>query len=217
MEPGTSLYNMPIALRARGRAGAVGAGADAGRGGAAARGAAHGLRGRRRPGAAGDPAAGGFSIPFFDLSPLPEAEREAALAAALEAEARRPFDLARGPLFRAVLWRLGEREHVLLVAMHHIVSDGWSLGVLVREVAALYAAFLEDRPSPLPELPVQYADFAVVAAETGSPARCSSGSWPIGASGWPGSLRFSTCRPIGRGRRSGAPAALCVRWRYRLS
>ncbi|RKH22074.1 condensation domain-containing protein, partial [Corallococcus sicarius] len=75
-------------------------------------------------------------------------------------EMRRPFDLRRGPLVRAVLFKLTEREHILVVNMHHIVSDGWSLGVLVREVSALYAAFAEGRPSPLPELPVQYADYA---------------------------------------------------------
>src|SRR5206468_1165368 len=65
------------------------------------------------------------------------------------------------PLFRPLLLQLGETEHVLLGSMHHIVSDGWSMGVLVREVGALYAAFAAGRPSPLPELPMQYADFAV--------------------------------------------------------
>ena len=64
-------------------------------------------------------------------------------------EARRPFDLARGPLWRARLWRLDETEHLMLLAMHHIVSDGWSMGVLVREVTALYTAFASGQPSPL--------------------------------------------------------------------
>jgi amino acid adenylation domain-containing protein len=71
-----------------------------------------------------------------------------------EAEAQRPFELAAGPLFRMVVWRLGESEHVVLVAMHHIVSDGWSIGVLVRELEALYDG------ADLPDLPVRYADFA---------------------------------------------------------
>ena len=89
------------------------------------------------------------------------AAREARGAAAGRgggAAAVRPRARARccGPL----LLRLGEREHVLLLTMHHIVTDGWSMGVLVRELAALYAAFAAGRPSPLPELPVQYADFA---------------------------------------------------------
>ena len=62
---------------------------------------------------------------------------------------------------RATLLRLSGEEHVLILTMHHIVSDGWSMGVLVREIAALYAALAAGRPSPLPELPIQYPDFAV--------------------------------------------------------
>jgi amino acid adenylation domain-containing protein/non-ribosomal peptide synthase protein (TIGR01720 family) len=77
-----------------------------------------------------------------------------------EAERRRPFDLARGPLFRARLLRLGELEHALLLSMHHIVSDGWSNGVLLRELWALYTAFHRGEPSPLAELPIQYLDHA---------------------------------------------------------
>src|SRR6185369_37100 len=83
-----------------------------------------------------------------------------ALALAGE-EAGRPFDLSRDPLLRGVLLRLAAEDHAAVLTMHHIVSDGWSIGVLVREVAALYAEFVVGRPSPLPELPVQYADFAV--------------------------------------------------------
>jgi NRPS condensation-like uncharacterized protein len=73
----------------------------------------------------------------------------------------RPFDLARGPLLRATLVRLDEEDHVLLFNMHHIVSDGWSMQVLVREVSTLYGAFSRGEEPRLPELPVQYADFAV--------------------------------------------------------
>ncbi len=76
-------------------------------------------------------------------------------------EARRPFDLVRGPLFRASLLRLGVEDHVLLLNIHHIVSDGWSQGLLLRELAALYHALAAGRPSPLPEPPIQYADYAV--------------------------------------------------------
>src|SRR5262249_12896381 len=65
------------------------------------------------------------------------------------------------PLLRSLLLRLGAADHVLLLGMHHVVSDGWSMGVLVREATELYAAALAGRPSPLPELPIQYADFAV--------------------------------------------------------
>ncbi|HEY0194350.1 MAG TPA: amino acid adenylation domain-containing protein, partial [Kofleriaceae bacterium] len=77
-----------------------------------------------------------------------------------DAAARAPFSLTRGPLVRATLVALAEREHVLVLVLHHIVSDGWSLGVLARELSALYAAFRAGRPSPLAELPVQYADYA---------------------------------------------------------
>ncbi|HRC85348.1 MAG TPA: amino acid adenylation domain-containing protein, partial [Thermoanaerobaculia bacterium] len=75
-------------------------------------------------------------------------------------ELARSFDLERGPVFRATLLRVGRQEHVLLLNMHHIASDGWSMGILVRELSALYAAFVAGRPSPLPALPVQYGDFA---------------------------------------------------------
>src|SRR6185295_15603274 len=76
-------------------------------------------------------------------------------------EAARPFDLARGPLMRSALLRLGDGEHVALVTLHHIVSDGWSMGVFLRELAALYSAFAAGEPSPLPGLPVQYADYGI--------------------------------------------------------
>src|SRR3954463_8906898 len=88
----------------------------------------------------------------FHLPVVPAAEEEARQRASQEAQ--KPFDLARGPLVRGSLLRLGEREHVLLLTMHHIVSDGWSLGILIRELAALYGG------SPLPELRFQYADYA---------------------------------------------------------
>jgi hypothetical protein len=104
---------------------------------------------------------GGFVLPVEDLSGLEEADREAAVRRRAGEEARRPFDLAAGPLFRAALLRLGAEEHVLLLSMHHIVSDGWSMGVLYRELSALYEAYREGGESPLPELPVQYADYAV--------------------------------------------------------
>ncbi|HEU4559522.1 MAG TPA: condensation domain-containing protein, partial [Longimicrobium sp.] len=80
---------------------------------------------------------GGLALPVEDLSALGEADREAAVARRTADEARRPFDLSAGPLFRAALLRLGEEEHVLLLSMHHIVSDGWSMGVFFRELSAL--------------------------------------------------------------------------------
>ncbi|HEX2090822.1 MAG TPA: amino acid adenylation domain-containing protein, partial [Longimicrobiaceae bacterium] len=88
-------------------------------------------------------------------------EREAALRRLGAEEAARPYDLRRGPLFRAALYHLADDDHVLLLGMHHIISDGWSVGILLRELSALYGAFAAGLPSPLPELPVQYADYAV--------------------------------------------------------
>ena len=79
---------------------------------------------------------------------------------ACEEECRRPFDLVRGPLVRATLYRLSPTEHVLMVTAHHIAFDGWSIGIFLKELVTLYAAFSEGRPSPLPELPIQYPDFA---------------------------------------------------------
>jgi amino acid adenylation domain-containing protein len=99
-------------------------------------------------------------LPLTDLAALPQAEREAAAERILRDEARRPFDLRRGPLLRALLIRLADDEHLALCAMHHIVSDGWSLEVLLRELGAGYAAALQGRPSPLPEPALQYADYA---------------------------------------------------------
>jgi amino acid adenylation domain-containing protein len=95
-----------------------------------------------------------------DLSGLPQAERETEARRMTIEDQRRPFDLAAGPLLRVSLLRLGEREHVLLFSVHHIVSDGWSMGVLVREVGALYSAYRSGGTSPLPGLPVQYGDYA---------------------------------------------------------
>ncbi len=105
-------------------------------------------------------------LPLMDLSPLPPLEREAETRRWIDAESARPFDLETGPLLRALLIRLGDDEHILVVTMHHIASDGWSLGVLVRELATLYDAFRAGKPSPLPELAIQYADYAAWQSET---------------------------------------------------
>ncbi|HEX2093748.1 MAG TPA: condensation domain-containing protein, partial [Longimicrobiaceae bacterium] len=101
---------------------------------------------------------GSVTLETVDLRGAPDAGAEAERLA--EAEALRPFDLAGGPLLRSTLLRLGEDDHVLLFTLHHIVSDGWSTGVLVREVSALYGALTRGEEPALPELPVQYADFA---------------------------------------------------------
>ena len=102
-----------------------------------------------------------FTLPVVDLRQLSSVQREQKAQTLAVEEAELPFDLARGPLLRVVLLQLDETEYVLLLTMHHIVSDLWSAGILIREVAALYQAFCNDLPSPLSELPIQYADFAV--------------------------------------------------------
>jgi amino acid adenylation domain-containing protein len=101
-----------------------------------------------------------FSLALVELDDT-SLEREEAVRRFVREEARRPFDLARDVLLRARLLRLGPHEHVAVLSVHHIASDLWSMGVLVRELAALYQAFAGGRPSPLPDLPIQYADYAL--------------------------------------------------------
>ncbi|MEP6932459.1 MAG: amino acid adenylation domain-containing protein [Nitrospirota bacterium] len=99
-------------------------------------------------------------LPVVDLQHVSEHDRQAAAVRLATAEAQRPFDLQYGPLLRINALRLNPDEHVLLLTLHHIVSDAWSAHVLVREVTALYSAFIEGRPLPLSDLPIQYADFS---------------------------------------------------------
>ena len=103
-----------------------------------------------------------LSLPLSvtDLSGLAAATQEAEIQRYVADEAQQPFDLAGEPLLRVRLLQLGEQEHAVLMTTHHIISDGWSTEVFFREMAALYEAFSADKPSPLPELPIQYADFA---------------------------------------------------------
>lgn len=101
-----------------------------------------------------------ISMPKVDLQSIPHEHRlEEAIRLATE-EAKTPFNLSAGPLIRVKLLKLGDLDHVVLLNMHHIISDGWSMSVLIQEIAVLYEAFLHHQPSPLPELPIQYADFA---------------------------------------------------------
>lgn len=102
-----------------------------------------------------------ISLEQGDLTSLPPAQREAEAGRRSLASALLPFDLRDGPLIRAQLLRLGPADHLLTVTMHHIVADGWSLGVFARELSAIYAARSEGRPQTLPPLPLQYADFAL--------------------------------------------------------
>jgi amino acid adenylation domain-containing protein len=101
-----------------------------------------------------------FKLPVEDLSDLPTNAREQVASERITREGERPFDLKDEDLMRARLYRLADDEHLLLLSLHHIIADGWSLGVLVREVSALYKAHLAGVPSPLEELSIQYVDFA---------------------------------------------------------
>ncbi|MEP0746908.1 non-ribosomal peptide synthetase [Coleofasciculus sp. FACHB-501] len=101
------------------------------------------------------------TFPIIDLQAFPEADREVKIQQLIAQEALQPFDLTQAPLFRIQLLQLGEEEHILVLVLHHIIFDLWSIGVLLQEVTELYKAFTTGEISVLPELPIQYADFAV--------------------------------------------------------
>ncbi|MBW4673819.1 MAG: amino acid adenylation domain-containing protein [Desmonostoc geniculatum HA4340-LM1] len=102
-----------------------------------------------------------WDLTVINLEHLSDKNWEPEVKQLVAKEATKPFNLAKGLLVRAILLRLSEEEHILLVTMHHIITDGWSCGVFLRELSTLYAAFSTNQPSPLPELPIQYADFAI--------------------------------------------------------
>jgi len=138
-----------------------------------------------------------FALAQTDLSALPATEREQAAQRLAEEEARTPFDLAVGPLVRARLLRLGEAEHVALFNMHHIVSDGWSMRVLIQEMSQLYEAYSGGSESPLLELPIQYADYALWQREwlTGEVLEKQLGYWRQQLAGAPETLVLPTDKP----------------------
>ncbi|MDX6502434.1 MAG: hypothetical protein QOG23_5698, partial [Blastocatellia bacterium] len=149
-------------------------------------------------------------LPVADLSQLAECEREGEVGRQLGEATQDAFNLQSGPLLRLRLLRLEEDEHVLLVMMHHIISDGWSVGVLVREVTTLYKAFSEGAPSPLPELELQYVDYAAWQREwlQGEVLEGQLSYWREQLSGAPAELELPTDRrreaePSRRGRRQG--------------
>lgn len=100
-------------------------------------------------------------LPMVDLNRVPEPQRELEAQRVLEEEVRQPFDLSRDLVMRVLLVRMAEQDHVLLLVMHHIAIDGWAKDIIYRELSELYSAFSNNRPPSLPELPIQYADFAV--------------------------------------------------------
>src|SRR5829696_4593012 len=115
----------------------------------------------------------------------------------LRNESEQPFDLGQGPLWRARLLRLETEEHVLLFTMHHIVSDGWSMEILTREVSALYEAYAAGQESPLTELPIQYADYAVWQRQylQGAVLAVQLGYWQAQLAGAPAVLELPTDHP----------------------
>ncbi|HYP40107.1 MAG TPA: amino acid adenylation domain-containing protein [Chloroflexia bacterium] len=136
-------------------------------------------------------------VPLTDLSSLPGEARQAEAARQVKEEAQHPFDLARGPLLRAYLLRLGEKEHLLVLVMHHIVSDGWSMSVLTEELAGLYRAFAAGQQPSLPDLPVQYADYALWQREwlQGKALQAQLDYWKGQLKGAPSVTELPTDRP----------------------
>ncbi|MBZ4419378.1 non-ribosomal peptide synthetase [Myxococcus sp. RHSTA-1-4] len=141
--------------------------------------------------------AGPPDMGLVDLRELPEPEREAEARALAADEAQRPFNLEKGPLVRALLLRLSEQHHLLVVSMHHIISDGWSSAVLIRELSALYEAFSRGEEPRLPPLPAQYADYAVWQRQwlKGEVVESQLDWWRQQLTGAPSLLELPTDRP----------------------
>nr|UXE44648.1 hypothetical protein Hi04_10k_c2877_00016 [uncultured bacterium] len=140
-------------------------------------------------------------LPLTDLRALDEGEDaregEGELLRHIGADIARPFDLERGPLVRAHLYRLGDQHHVLSILLHHIISDGWSTGIFLRDVMELYAAMSERRPASLPPLPIQYADYSIwQRAQLAGPAQDEQLAWwKQQLAGAPPLLALPTDRP----------------------
>lgn len=143
-----------------------------------------------------------LKLPIVDVSTSSADEREVMQFATEEAQ--RPFDLETGPLVRARLLRLNAEEWVLMFTMHHIIADGWSMGVLVNELGQLYEAFAADRPSPLQELPVQYADYAIWQREwlQGEVLQTQVDYWRTQLADAPADLQLPVDRPETPNRRA---------------
>ncbi|MBV8201068.1 MAG: hypothetical protein JOZ15_10645, partial [Acidobacteria bacterium] len=136
-------------------------------------------------------------LPLVDLAALPEAARAAAGERVAAAAARRPFDLAAGPLLRALLLRSGPLSHLLVLAMHHAAADGRSLEIFFEDLASLYAANREGRPAALPQLPIRFVDFARWEREEMSGARLAGllNYWRARLAGAPAALELPYDRP----------------------
>jgi amino acid adenylation domain-containing protein len=138
-----------------------------------------------------------FELPFIDLSTQAYDQARKMLKSFLKEGARRPFDLTTDLMLRATLIRMSEDEHVLQIVMHHIASDGWSMGVLTQELSTLYQAFSSEQPNPLPKLPVQYADFAAWQRQwlSGEVLESQLSYWKQHLSGAPPLLELPTDHP----------------------
>jgi amino acid adenylation domain-containing protein len=163
-------------------------------------------------------AAAPVELAVADLAAGPAGGREAAALHLARQEAARPFDLAAGPLCRPLLARLDDQDHLLILTMHHIVSDGWSMGVLIRELTALYAAFSAGAADPLPPLPVQYGDYALwQLGRQGTPALARELQfWRQALAGAPALLELPADRPR-PGRLSERGAVLDFRLSHALA
>ncbi|HEX7238659.1 MAG TPA: condensation domain-containing protein, partial [Longimicrobiaceae bacterium] len=197
MEPGSAAYVLVSALRLEGRLRR-----DALEGALRALAARHASLRTTFSTVGGEPVqvvapAGDLPLAFEELSAFPEEERRERVLERLAVEAARPFDLARGPLVRATLLRVSEEEHALAVAMHHVVTDGWSMGVLFGELAALYDAAVAGLDAGLPPLPVQYPDYAAWQRKhlAGETLERQLAWWRAALAGAPALLHLPTDRP----------------------
>ncbi|MCP4701327.1 MAG: amino acid adenylation domain-containing protein, partial [Gammaproteobacteria bacterium] len=136
-------------------------------------------------------------LPVTDLQSLSGDQQAAEVCRLALQEAEHRFDLAEGPLLRTGLLRLNAEEHILFLTMHHIISDGWSIGVFLRELGALYEAYAADKPSPLPDLPIQYVDFAHWQRQwlSGGELAKQLDYWKKQLAGTPALLELPTDRP----------------------
>ena len=143
----------------------------------------------------------------LDLSSLSEQEREREWTRVVREQGRKPFDLSQAPLLRATMVHLSAQEHRLLLTTHHILADEWSMEVVHQELKQLYDAFSEGRPSPLPELPIQYADFACWQREwmKGEVLESQTSYWKEALAGAPTILELPTDKP--------RPATQSFSWR----
>lgn len=136
-------------------------------------------------------------VPVIDLHSIPMPAREIEARRLSDEESKRPFDLTRGPLVRLTALWMGDEDQVLLLTIHHIISDGWSVSIFVEEVYKVYQAYLLGKTRPLPELPIQYADFAIWQRQqlAGEPLQRQLDYWKKNLAGAPSLLTFPIDRP----------------------